>query len=744
MIDWEIKSFLKTILAIQVAMWVVVGLEAFGIHIPLVTELVGFIYLTFVPGIVILRALRLHKLGSVKTFLYSVGLSIATVMFGGLLTSAVGSVIEVSAPLSPLSLTLIFSIIVLGLCALSYLRDRDFVEPSHIEVRKILSPPVLFLGLLLSLSILGAFVLNHYQSNVLLLGVIAAIAVVVALIGFNRFIGKEYYPLAIFVFALIFLYYFQLSFPNFAGSDIHGEYYVARMTEINSRWDPNLMWLTTYGDMLSITILPAAYSFLLGMDVMGVFKLLYPFIFSLVPLALYEVYRHQTDERIGFLAAFFFISSGFFLAGMSYLTRMQVAELFFALLIMLAISKDLDPFKRVLLFIIFAISLVVSHYGLAYYFIFYLFLAWLLPIVLKGIMKQSYREGTLTVTLILLCLVATLSWYMYQSNALILRASVGIAEYLWENIADIFNPAARDMKLLQGLGLARVGMFEHSLLREVAAWFYRITYIMVIVGAVRWIVQRREMKFTLEYIGMTLAAMLTMLAALLVPHLSYSGMETNRSFHMALFLLAPFCILGGETILSGIKRLFLRIRKQAAASPMQQSTAHLLIIFLVLIPFFLFNTGFIFEVTGDPPGSLVLDKERLRISDNPMVRASFYNVTLRNQELSGMQWLSEHKRGGAAVYGDITGRLQLRAYSLIEGSELRVASVGIELDEGVYVYLRSFNINEQLVALQRPRRILGAGAWLLLYDIAIVLPELGKESLIYSNGGSEIYYIRNK
>ena len=60
--DWGIKKFLKVILAIQVMVWVLVGLEASGMHIPFLTELVGFIYLTFVPGVVILRIFRLHKL----------------------------------------------------------------------------------------------------------------------------------------------------------------------------------------------------------------------------------------------------------------------------------------------------------------------------------------------------------------------------------------------------------------------------------------------------------------------------------------------------------------------------------------------------------------------------------------------------------------------------------------------------------------------------------------------------------
>ena len=346
----------------------------------------------------------------------------------------------------------------------------------------------------------------------------------------------------------------------------------------------------------------------------------------------------------------------------------------------------------------------------------------------------------------MLCLVATLSWYMYLSGSAIFRSSLGMGEYIWQNIGSILDPQARDIKLLQGLGLAKVGIFEHSLLREIGGWLYRITYIMVIAGIVRWIVKRREMKFTPEYIGLTLAGMITMLACLVVPNYSYSAMETNRTFQIALILLAPFCISGGETIFNGINSLYLRIRKQVLVAPMRQ-TAHLLIIFLILIPYFLVNTGFVFEVSGDPPTALGLGKERHRTSSNEMVRASFYNVTRTHEEISGARWLARYGDDQKKIYGDqisldlvpIDGLVD-RDVS-IERQRISLFRLGGELDDGAYVYLRFFNVTEHMVVLLRPRRILGAAVWMLLHDTDTILPGLETNSLIYSNGGSQIYYV---
>ena len=111
--DWEIKKFLKVVLAIQLVMWGVIGLDAIGLKIPIIRQFIGFIYLTFVPGIVILRILKLHKLGNIETFLYTVGLSIATLMFTGLFMNSLYPIFGISRPISTIPLIITISVVVL-------------------------------------------------------------------------------------------------------------------------------------------------------------------------------------------------------------------------------------------------------------------------------------------------------------------------------------------------------------------------------------------------------------------------------------------------------------------------------------------------------------------------------------------------------------------------------------------------------------------------------------------------------
>src|SRR3972149_12308968 len=143
--DWEIKKFFNLVLAIQLAMWGVIGLDAISLKVPILQQLIGLIYLTFIPGIIILRILKLHNLGNIETLVYTVGLSLSNLMFTGLFMNTINPFFGISNPLSIIPLMITISAGVLILCVICYIRDKDFSEPKYIETIDVLSPPALFL-----------------------------------------------------------------------------------------------------------------------------------------------------------------------------------------------------------------------------------------------------------------------------------------------------------------------------------------------------------------------------------------------------------------------------------------------------------------------------------------------------------------------------------------------------------------------------------------------------------------------
>ena len=48
--DWPIKKFIWFILTVQLSLLGIIGLDLLGINIPLLREVIGFIYLVYIPG----------------------------------------------------------------------------------------------------------------------------------------------------------------------------------------------------------------------------------------------------------------------------------------------------------------------------------------------------------------------------------------------------------------------------------------------------------------------------------------------------------------------------------------------------------------------------------------------------------------------------------------------------------------------------------------------------------------------
>jgi uncharacterized membrane protein len=205
---------------------------------------------------------------------------------------------------------------------------------------------------------------------------------VALLTGLDEFIHKKLYPLAVFAITISLLYHKSLISMYVTGYDIQFEYYLCNLVKINGIWDPTLPMV--YNGMLSIVMLAPIYSIILNMGMTWVFKIIYPLLFSLVPLGLYLIFQKQTNDKIAFLACFFFMSLAMSFGEMTALARQEIAELFLVLLILLMIDKNMDKTKRSFLFIVFGISLVVSHYGLSYLYMLCLISSWLILVLVEN------------------------------------------------------------------------------------------------------------------------------------------------------------------------------------------------------------------------------------------------------------------------------------------------------------------------------------------------------------------------
>jgi len=149
--DWNIRKFLTVILSIQFAVWGLIGLDALNISIPVLRQLICFVYLTFIPGIVILRVFKSHDLGNIKTILYSSSLSIAVLMFTGAAVNLICLFFHIYNPISSFYIIITISLLVIVLSILSYLRDNDYNKVEYLNTEDLVSKWFLILILLFSL-----------------------------------------------------------------------------------------------------------------------------------------------------------------------------------------------------------------------------------------------------------------------------------------------------------------------------------------------------------------------------------------------------------------------------------------------------------------------------------------------------------------------------------------------------------------------------------------------------------------
>jgi uncharacterized membrane protein len=767
-VDWQIKRCLSLSLALLLAMFVLVGLAALGFDIPVLRQAIGFIFLTFVPGILILRILKIHNIGVIESLVYSVGLSLASIMFIGALTNFALPFIDVSKPISLLPVTVSLGVFTLILMAAAYIRDRNFRQSEETAITvKLPLPAVLFLILLLLLTVLSVTLINAYQNNILLLICLVVIAAVVGMAAFGKFIQPALYPLAIFVIGLCLLYQTSLISPYLVGTDVYVENHFYQLVASSGIWDASLP--STVNSCLSITMLAPVYSLLLHIDGVWVFKVVYPLIFSLVPLILFHIFSQQMSQKKAFLAAFFFVVVPTFSLEMPALCRQQIAELFLVLIILLLVDRKLGLGTKLTLAAIFAASIVVSHYAIG--FIGFIYMGLFLPFVFvirsdifkkawgwltakagglpQSLLSRQALPAKLLIIVVVVYFVAGFAWYGITASginfSLLSRLWTGQTGAITTEFSEIvtqptqptrpiafFDFSNRDPLIQTALGL---DFIQASPQGKAFRIFQFIIQLFLIAGCLRLMFRPKDLRFTAEYIALNVTSILLLLACIFLR--GFAGLlNTTRMYHVALITLAPFCILGGEAIWLGISFLWRKTRHAVSGFSLtngEDKQGFLGFMALgILIPYFLFTSGFIYEVTGqkvtdrvDTPYSIALSSYRLDLA------GVFYW-----QDGATARWLSQNGSKEANVYVDSHSGKILTFYRF-PGKTEQLPRDAAKFKSANYIYFTAWNISRDEVTFTVSRKP-GLRQHISLDDIPGLESAIESKNKIYDNGGAQI------
>ncbi len=725
--DWDNRRFFWTFQALQVAFIVVVCLDLVGYHIPIAREALAFLYVTFLPGVLVLKVLRLHGLGTIETALYSIGLSLAVLMFTGL---AANTIYPLFGYMWPFSLEALFPMLIAVMQALLLLalaRDREYSGPDPTVSVTPPGPAVPLLVLLPFLAIIGTYVRNTHHMVTYLFLLLVLIAVISLAIGFDRLIPPSCYPLAVYSIALSLLYHTSLISGYIWGYDIHHELHLVNGVLGSGLWDASIPYNTNA--MLSVVVLVPTYSIITSMDPVWVFKIIFPLLFALVPLGLYHIFEKQTNARIGFLSVFFFVSFFTFYTEMISLARQQIAEIFLVLTILVMIDKAMDRVRWALLLGTFGIAMIVSHYGLSYIYLASLVPAWLL-LVFSENLPVSIREKfsvagdnpepdppahrgavpevqarTLVLPYIFILAISAYLWYSTVAGGTAFATITGIGDKIVSAlfVGALSPTTAQGMHILTTQAITPL----HSLAKVV----HVATQGLICVGLLATLSGRKRWRIRPEYIAISLVFLLINLAGIVVPFFA-SSLNTSRLYHITLIFLAPFAVIGGITLYEAVVGRIPGVRSALSAKSVYPALA---IFFTV---FFLFNTGLIYQIADDRPTSIALETT----GDKPV---------FNGREVGGAEWLlsTGSKR---PIYVDGTRWWLLLGF---DPDHQRYLPANASLIEpGSYLYFGTYNIVRESVRIEATEHAVTVAGYTGAERFT------GNRDKIYDNAGSAIYY----
>jgi uncharacterized membrane protein len=754
-----------------------------------ITTLVSFCTCMLLPGFLISLILRLVKLSFWEYLVFIVGFSIAFLEFGGLLLNILLPLFGVKDPLAFQNILIGFDIYLLLLFVVSWVRTPQLTVrialPSRSKLEKVLYALPVFFPILAAL---GAIVINNGGSNILTLILLGAIACYSLLLVLCRNkIAADLYPYAIFFIGMASLFTTSLRSWYITGHDIEREYYVFKLTNTHHIWNM-AFYQDAYNACLSITILPTMLTNLLSIQDMYVYKVIFQILFATAPVLAFFILRNYATPVLAFLSAFFFMSFPTFFNDMPMLNRQEIGFIFFGLVLYVMLKRnrtrqfythidELLPFSelslpmRKLLFIIFAISVIVSHYSTNFVLLALVTFVYVstrvisLPFVKNTFTSLSSKsritlKNTFTNQVFLTLPVILLLFFMtYLWNNLYTNSSNHASSVISQVISSIFvksnaqssdisysffsapkqNPEQQLQAYIQTLTEAAKSVhsgninnsefYSQSITNKYPSYSLPQQQLAPTpLGS--WLSSLHIPVFNIQ-------EKLRSLSAALMQLLVFVGLvvifffKNKKSFDLqylllcfgAIFLLILEIVLPSISVEYGLLRMFQQFLFLLSLPIVLglnsilfflKEKKRILFTGIIAIIFFLNLTGFISHLTGDYYPQMTLDNAGLYYD-------AYY---VHKSDVLAIAWLSENNVNNDPVESDLSGTNQLLTYGDINALNEIFPPI---IRKNAYVYLKVST-----------NSVVSIDANILIFNTAESFLDDNK-NLIYSNGTDNIY-----
>ena len=448
-----------------------------------------------------------------------------------------------------------------------------------------------------------------------------------------------------------------------------------------------------------------------------IYKLVYQLIFSITPLAVYVLSKRYVSELYAFIAAVFFMSQACFFYAIQSAMRTELAILFFALAMMVFFDDEIDKFNKKLIFLIFMFSVIVSHYTTAYISFFLILFVWLMVEPMKNFFKL---KNPITVGVVALFSASIFLWYaqvtetsLVPSTSIFFRDTISnMAGWLFDEIKIVETFTTFGVKTEE---IPEWITITKSIICNTANAFICIG----VIGSIVKYIKYREGEIV--YLSMTVVSWALMIMFVAMPYVYHYS--TGRVYLQVLVFLALPFVTGGEIVSKSVYKVHCKIKEIKTNFRNSRRIQHasvpkytLLIIMLILIPYFTCNTYLFYQILGVPYSVDInaygIEHSKKYISDRDVIAARWAN----DHEISFYEIRADYAEG-----------------PLILGFGIRVRDrySRISNETNKYIYLRSGNIVNKIMYTKEG-----------IVNITETKLFIGM-SKIYTNAGSEIWKGKN-
>jgi uncharacterized membrane protein len=725
-------------------------LTIFNLNYFYIRATLSFIFLVIIPGLLIMLMFKVREIGFWEYLVYTIGLSTSFIIFGGLAVNWILPWLNITdKPLSLYPILICFNIFLLGFWTIAWIKNKD-LKPFDMTIPKLdwinrifFIVPMLFPVL----SVIGAFLLNNHGTNILTMIMIGGIAIYVFMIViFKDKLNKNAYLWALYWMGLALLLSFSMRSWFISGWDSFGEVYIFNLVKEKLLWNISIN-RGNYNSCLSLSILPLIIQNFTKVADVYIFKLYFQIIFSFTPLVIFLMIKNYSKKIIAFLSIFFFIATvGFFELGQ--LFRQEIAFLFFALILLLISRKEFSNIFHKVLFIIFGLSIIVSHYSTTYIFVFLLIISYFiwrtfyqrkgiflkfsslfLIIIFMGaflwhaqltdtsstlvdILKNSVDNFKLSINQNLKSDDASMSYHLNPffrhtdySNHLQDYLKDTSKEYIQkENIIPVVNKKYytnlayfKNSPRIFNYQFYQIILFLEQIIKILLKIFILLGIILFIFDYKKYFKRKLDLDF--KILSMVFGFLLFVLIFLPILSTSYN---VGRLFQQMLLILCFSGILGGLFFFRTIG-----IKKEK----------EFFVLSILLIIFFLFSYGFIYQFTGG--------NSELQLNNFGQFYWDGYSNLM---EVNSALWLKTNMASNLKIYSD-----------RISKKKLMLASMRTNIDDifpgtiskNDYIYAGYTNTIKKISSKNY-------GGKFLFFDFPAKFINNNKNK-IYNNGGSEIF-----